>query len=1091
MEGYTAEHAKAAIEQYYKQHLATGVAVEVSNCSMKEMEGEKEGKIVTATVAFLKSTTGGRDSMKISMPCDGKGNLDWTNVTMSEEKEVHNVDPSKTSHPEVKSPATLPANNQKPKAGGGQPPEDVTYIQKPEKVGSQGGKKIKAPKESKAIRHPRVLGTDPDGWPTPDQLALEEQQEERRRQMEAAGADIDDGGWGDDLDPLPEHGGGEDFDVFQEAGIDSATAQRMLESKAPRSQPKMDGYAFDQDTEVDMRGIKGITERDGKQSVALVEFNKKVAVEGTSASLFEFGLLFEDEDTRNDVKSMLEGIDGIESIEENEDIGLVVVSRQDESATDPTTPFAMVTEAIGIAFMHDSDENEKKLDEAIEETHNYNDNSGQYNNGVKTDANEPGQPMGEPSKEDEPEQGGPRKRKHKGAEMGDQGGDGLGGQGHMSAPSTPLSGGETSKGGQKESKKRKVAEQEDFLDDVMSYEGGDDEGDDVGDMADEFAAEEETEAEIDDTLMSIIAAQAHHGLEMVLQVAREQAEAEGGELTPETEEAIREMFAEMAQEEQGGEDEMAVASMEVTAVGDFEDEENGEDDEEDDNPGYFESQNEDVNISINDGGSAEVTATDGGASSDPAPEPVAPPAEAADVTAEPEAEVEETEESDDDEEEGDDDETEEVDESVNPWISAEQMEHICPDCAEYMRENKITRVRASALLDEDSKEAKNNPWAICTAEVGREDKDKYERCVQRVKKQHGESKKGGSSLNEETPLSGLASRVAGWASNQPAPGDNLSFTPDGAYSFKQRIAKRDPSKRVAQVLKPGKFSPTTSRHSNMVARGLARQGYQVDRVDAIDGDTKMGIGQVNQQMGLELPVGAMESLSGVRFDAKKLEALTDEQKGKLKEKLLVHAKKLSEDQANPYTMGGPQSWQRVKGKERSYNMFGRIKPDTKWHGMVRVVWDDGHESWEKSSDLQNVGANVYNVASPSGGPAKPADTKLTQQGGEEYDMLKSLESLKKLPVKDRFEKIVTMRLEGKKLPEAKMVEALTAGWDEFEAMPKSLAESLKVEPVEELEEDVEDDDDESTSIRMITEDMDGEEIVEISDDELDDDDEVE
>ena len=30
---------------------------------------------------------------------------------------------------------------------------------------------------------------------------------------------------------------------------------------------------------------------------------------------------------------------------------------------------------------------------------------------------------------------------------------------------------------------------------------------------------------------------------------------------------------------------------------------------------------------------------------------------------------------------------------------------------------------------------KDNPWAICTASVGREDKEKYEKCVKSVKKQ--------------------------------------------------------------------------------------------------------------------------------------------------------------------------------------------------------------------------------------------------------------------------------------------------------------------------------------------------------------------
>ena len=34
-------------------------------------------------------------------------------------------------------------------------------------------------------------------------------------------------------------------------------------------------------------------------------------------------------------------------------------------------------------------------------------------------------------------------------------------------------------------------------------------------------------------------------------------------------------------------------------------------------------------------------------------------------------------------------------------------------------------------------ESKNNPWAICTAKVGREDKAKYESCVKDVKKEHG------------------------------------------------------------------------------------------------------------------------------------------------------------------------------------------------------------------------------------------------------------------------------------------------------------------------------------------------------------------
>ena len=38
------------------------------------------------------------------------------------------------------------------------------------------------------------------------------------------------------------------------------------------------------------------------------------------------------------------------------------------------------------------------------------------------------------------------------------------------------------------------------------------------------------------------------------------------------------------------------------------------------------------------------------------------------------------------------------------------------------------------ILDEEE----NNPWAICTASVGRENKDKYEKCVMGIKKQNKE-----------------------------------------------------------------------------------------------------------------------------------------------------------------------------------------------------------------------------------------------------------------------------------------------------------------------------------------------------------------
>lgn len=55
---------------------------------------------------------------------------------------------------------------------------------------------------------------------------------------------------------------------------------------------------------------------------------------------------------------------------------------------------------------------------------------------------------------------------------------------------------------------------------------------------------------------------------------------------------------------------------------------------------------------------------------------------------------------------------------------------------------------SEANLDET--ESKDNPWAICTASVGREDKEKYEACVKDIKKQKGikESENEDSFLEE-------------------------------------------------------------------------------------------------------------------------------------------------------------------------------------------------------------------------------------------------------------------------------------------------------------------------------------------------------
>ena len=55
---------------------------------------------------------------------------------------------------------------------------------------------------------------------------------------------------------------------------------------------------------------------------------------------------------------------------------------------------------------------------------------------------------------------------------------------------------------------------------------------------------------------------------------------------------------------------------------------------------------------------------------------------------------------------------------------------------------KISKERLIEIIKEEieaiEEEEKNNPWAICTASVGRKDKEKYEKCVKSVKKDNKE-----------------------------------------------------------------------------------------------------------------------------------------------------------------------------------------------------------------------------------------------------------------------------------------------------------------------------------------------------------------
>jgi len=1074
----TQDEIKSQIQNYYKSHLSSGLKCEVKNVSLPEAGGDGAGS-VKATISFRNNTSGNAQDNKVLIPCDESGNLDWTNVKFLDD--THSVDPSKTSHPPVKSPQPLPANNKKPDTKANLPGEKVTYIQKPEKVGAQGGKKVKG-ESRKTIQPPKRLGFDNFGWPTTDQLELEEKQIERQRMVRDGYVHGEDEWLDEDLTPAPENsmldeGDGDDFDVFKEAGIDPVVAQQAMAAKLVESP---EGYVHGQDLlEEDMKGFAPKAVNGEDISLALVEYRSKSQAGGIA--LYEFGVLFESQELRDEAKVAIESVDGVEGVELIEDIGIAVVCRQDEDHDDASKPLGFIQEALGLRLAWDDGHKEKYLAEAgTGSTHNYNDNSGQYSNAVKTDANEPGAPNPNAGA-DSPtgEEGGPKKRKHP-KTSGDQGGDGLGGAKSISTPSVKPDGKEATK---QAGQQAEALEEQDFLDDVMSYEdSGAEDGDEMGD--DDMAGEEEVGGEVDDTIASLVAAMAEEGLEVVLKVAREQM----GELSPEQEEEIRTLYVDAAEGATGGEDEMEV---DVTAVSI-----DGEDEDDDEAGGPpWESQEEDVNINISDGTSEaapepETVATEAptqemNAAAEPIEEPEAP----ADDSSESEPSEKPEDGEKDEEEDGDKPSEKEAletlrDQLINELVEMDEVDAIFAvealDKAQLLTLDEALPPpgeggRFKKLKKELGGKGAKDPAALASW-IGRK---KYGKGKFQKMATAGESKKPEEKqkVEEEGGLSGQSSTVTGWAADQPAPNQPLSFVGNDAYSFAQRIAIKDPQVRTAKVLKPGKFSKTTSRHANMVANRLARQGYNVERIDAFDQDPMMKVGELDNQMGLGLPEESLIKLSSARFKKEAIEKLTDEQKSQFKEKLIARANKISEDQQNQNTYGGTQTVQRVQGKNKAYNMFGRLKPGVKWKGLVRVVWDDGNESWEKASDLKNVGANPYNVKSPAGAAAKPGSQSMSKAGGEELAMLKNIESLKKLPRNRRFDKAVALQAEGKKLDVDKLVPILTEGWDEFEEFDvDSLVEAMKPEPVpapepERAIEESEEDDDEFEEFNMLTEDF--------------------
>ena len=79
----------------------------------------------------------------------------------------------------------------------------------------------------------------------------------------------------------------------------------------------------------------------------------------------------------------------------------------------------------------------------------------------------------------------------------------------------------------------------------------------------------------------------------------------------------------------------------------------------------------------------------------------------------------------------------EIQEKINPQAVANQASEVVDAVAnELDSDDETAKSFIKSMAVAEGKD-ENNPWAICTASVGRENKEKYESCVKKVKAEHG------------------------------------------------------------------------------------------------------------------------------------------------------------------------------------------------------------------------------------------------------------------------------------------------------------------------------------------------------------------
>lgn len=186
------------------------------------------------------------------------------------------------------------------------------------------------------------------------------------------------------------------------------------------------------------------------------------------------------------------------------------------------------------------------------------------------------------------------------------------------------------------------------------------------------------------------------------------------------------------------------------------------------------------------------------------------------------------------------------------------------DLAKYIQE-RVNSLYTLEILKEEKEKIENdlkvlsegkkkyNPWAVCTASVGREDKDKYEKCVMDVKKKQGMKE-------SEKPSAGLTKKEKSAVVKKAKAGEDIGKKGKGfkAIEKKAKESGADDPKAVAaaamwkNIKREGKRKKLNEGFSEkgitIVEKWIAEDGERIAAKKIIDNVLSRMIGMSSSDL---------------------------------------------------------------------------------------------------------------------------------------------------------------------------------------------------------------------------------------------------